>query len=69
MSALLYEAEAQAFAAAHNFDIDMLMFERDRYSFGSLTTTLDAEHEFAVRRRALALAHEFAATSRMSEAA
>lgn len=55
---LPYEAEAQAFAAAHNFDIETLMYERDRYAFGSLSCSFDGQRQRDLRGRALRLAFE-----------
>lgn len=64
-----FEQEARRVAAAYNHDIEVLSFERDRYAFGSLTTTANAKHHSDVLWRAWAIALQHQRTHRTAEAA
>lgn len=64
-----FEREARRVAAAYNHDIEILSFERDRYAFGSMTTTANAKHLSDVLWRAWSIAHEHMRTHRTAEAA
>jgi hypothetical protein len=53
-----FEREANALAEKHGYDVSALSFHHSRYSFGSLTTTLDAQRFSNLYRRALSIAIE-----------
>jgi hypothetical protein len=64
-----FEAEARRIAAFYNYDIEVLTFEKDRYAFGSFTTTYGAADRFRLLNRAWSIAHEHQRSHRTAEAA
>jgi hypothetical protein len=52
------EAEAQATAARHGYDVTVLTAQLSRWQFGSLSHSFRAPHQRAVYRRAVAIACE-----------
>lgn len=57
-NAAALEIEALAAAERHDFETDALRFQRDRWSFGSLSRTWRATRQRQVYRRALEIACE-----------
>lgn len=57
------DAQAQAAAARHGYDVTALTAQLSRWQFGSLSHSFRAPHERAVYRRALAIACEWAGSA------